>query len=124
MVTEREALLKRAIEHYIGRLRRIENEKEDEQIIAGGAILKQDLERNIREVEQAVNNFDSEYQSMDYRKILCSALSCYIKDLEQSKKAVYEKLPSLGLVFENIDKDLQIAFVAVEQICKAHGIQY
>lgn len=116
---ERAAMLKRATDHYAKRLRDMKEDKEDEQILAGDGVLKEDLEMNARQVEQAVANFESD---MEYRKILCYALSCYMNDLEQSKKAVGRKLPNARITFENIDRETAAASVAKDQICKAHGI--
>jgi hypothetical protein len=118
-MTERPAMLKRATDHYAKRLRNLKEDKEDERIIAGNDFLKQDLEINANQVGKAIANFESD---MEYRKILCYALSCYITDLEESKKAVGRKLPNAKLTFENIDREITTASVAKEQICKAYGI--
>jgi hypothetical protein len=118
-MTERPAMLKRATDHYAKRLRDLKEEKEDEQIIAGDGLLKEELEINASQVEQAIANFESD---IDYRMVLCYALSCYMNDLEQSKKAVGRKLPNAKLNFENIDREILTASVAKDQICKAHGI--
>ncbi|NAL77283.1 hypothetical protein [Nitrososphaera sp. AFS] len=118
-MTERPAMLKRAIEHYIKKLRSLKEDKEDKQVMIDSDIFTGDLEANATLAGKAYDNFKYEFE---YREILCYALRVYVDDLEKSKEAVRRKLPDVKLRFENIDRELKIAWDAQGEICQGHGL--
>ncbi|HYA83262.1 MAG TPA: hypothetical protein VEH06_07415 [Candidatus Bathyarchaeia archaeon] len=52
----------------------------------------------------------------DNSRIICDAISCYLKDLEQSKKVVCDKLSCVTPIFEGLDKELETVKAALADI--------
>lgn len=82
---------KDALRHY---LKKLEELKEDEDIKQGNSMILEDIEKNSKMATRASKHLDLETSNTfkDYPKIICSALTIYERDLENSKEKLKEKL--------------------------------
>jgi hypothetical protein len=104
----------RALAHYAKRLRYLAQDK-DEQIQAGNDIIKNDLFAFADKIQKLVGERKESYIT-DNSRIICDAFSCYLKDLEQSKKVVCDKLSCVSPIFKGMDKELEMVKAALADI--------
>jgi hypothetical protein len=119
MVGRRE-LLNRVLQHY---KKRIISIKEDSDIILyGDDILNLDLVRIASEVDQSLAQINNPKIGLtDNIKLLCSAIDCYINDLESVKKRIKTELGSTELKFDNIDQEIIDTQKSKEENCKSNN---
>lgn len=118
-MSERPKVLRRALEHYASRLSALQDDRE---IKLGNNVLKDDLNTNASDALSIANSLRYPENLVitvsDYRKVICSALICYISDLEESKTVVGVKLGGAIPHMKNIEYEIQEAKNAKDEICR------
>jgi hypothetical protein len=104
----------RALVHYAKRLRYLAQDK-DEQIQSGNDIIKNDLFVFADKIQKLVGERRESYIT-DNNQIISDAFSCYLKDLEQSKKAICNKLPYVNPIFTQVDKEVEMIKAALADL--------
>lgn len=117
MTDGRIELLNRILQHHKKRILSI---KDDSDIILhGNEILNQDLEIIASEIDFALTQLnDPKIGGAKDINLLCSAINCYIHDLEEAKKIVNSKLYAAKLEFKMTDEEIRKAGWAKNDICK------
>lgn len=109
-MTERAELMRRALEHYANRLSALQD---DQEIKLGNSMLKDDLNTNASNALMMANSLRNpillNIVISDYYEIADSALTCYIRDLEESKKVVSARLGGAKPKMKNIDIEIEEA---------------
>jgi len=113
-------LLIRILEHYMNRILSIKDNPDPS--LHGNELLKQDLVLNASETKHAIDQLNDPdthpiHRSVENTKLLCSAIDCYIHDLEEAKKTVENQLGGARLEFSNIDEEIRYAKGKKNDIC-------
>jgi hypothetical protein len=85
-------LIADALKHYSKKILELQD---DEEIKQGNSLLRIDVKKNsdkALEIAQHLTELRSNNTIKDYPEIICSALTMYQRDLEQSKQKLIEKL--------------------------------
>jgi hypothetical protein len=114
-MNSRREVIERAARHYVKRLQEVIGDKDDE---LKTDIVKSDLLTHAKEAEQLP--LTKEFLSSEERQILCFALECYFKDLEQSKIVVKKKLGGENLTFKLVGEEISMVTAARDEICKSN----
>ena len=120
-MSERPRLLRRALEHYASRLTNLQ----DDTTKLGNNTLKDDLKHDADDaLSIATSLLNPELLRItvsDHPTIICSALTCYINDLEDSIKTISDKLGGAKPRLKGIEEEIRLAKEAKEEIC--HNVQ-
>ena len=109
-------ITKDALTHYSKRLQELKN---DEDVAKGNDMIQEDIETNSKELLEIANHLESKSSNTfkDYREVICSALTLYQKDLENSKKTLLEKLgENVRFKWDKIDDEIK-KVEAIKKFC-------
>ena len=116
-MSERPKVLRRALEHYASRLANLQ----DDTTKLGNNILKDDLKHDAEDALSIANSLRNpellRITVSDYSTIICSALTCYMKDLEDSIKTISDKLGGAKPRLKGIEEEIRLAKEAKDEIC-------
>ena len=105
------------LEHYASRLVNLQ----DDAINLGNNILKDDLRKNADDALIIANSLRTQdpisIRVAKHREVVCAALMCYIKDLEDSIKSLSDKLGGASPRLEGMQKEIRLTKEAKDEIC-------
>lgn len=95
----------RALEHCAKRIKAFED---DPEIKSGNDIIKSDIRSNYEDIEYLVQHYKSGGTSSNL-KLLCSAIDCYIRDLDEARKITEKRLSEIGINidYKNVEKEIE-----------------
>ena len=119
------SIFKRALNHYIKVLEKL---RDDEELEFSNDIFRQDIQSNIKTIEDMIKGLDSEdaMTILDRnRKLMCCSLDSYISDLEKMKDVITTKLQKPdtlpAIEFNKVNQELEIAKRIQTRSCIEHG---
>lgn len=117
--TERITFVK-ALRHYSDKLKDLL--VNDKDIKKQNMFLKKDIQENADRSntisDRITANPDTMIPVKDNKEILCSALNCYIHDLEQSKELLKEKLgKNSTFQFLNVETEIMLCIQLRDSVC-------
>ncbi len=111
-------MLHRALKHYAKRL--MDLPKENDDIKIGNDVLQHNLDTLVLEVnkiEEQLTKRTFNITIHDAKQLVCCALMCYIKDLEDSKEAISKKLGGAKPELREVDNEIHLAKFVKNEVC-------